>query len=100
MEILRNIYSLNAAEPGGELNNLIIRENVNQLTNLSLAFPTIIDFSIKRHLMTVPMLQKGLAVRRACKVTQTAAVRPTASGSLPRVDNSGIPSSDASRLGH
>lgn len=100
----RGIYNLNSTEPGVSSIIQSAHKNVCQLTNLSLACPTIIDFSIKRNLMTVTVLKKDLAVHRIWKVPQIT-VCPVASGSLafgkgPRVGHFGVPSSALSRPGH
>lgn len=51
-ETLRNLYSLNSVASGLNLRTESAHKSVYQFTNLSLAFPTITEFSMKTQLMT------------------------------------------------
>lgn len=51
MEMFGNLYSLTFAESRVNLGIQSTHKNVYQLTNLSLAFPTIAGFSVKMQLM-------------------------------------------------
>lgn len=103
VEIFKNLYSLNSVEPGVNSRIQSAQKHVYQLTNLSLAFPTILDFSMKRHLMMDWMLQKGLAVHWICKVTRSIISWPSewlALGKVFRISHSGVLSFAPSWSGH
>lgn len=85
VETFGNPYSLNSAAPGANSIIQSAHKNAYQLTNLSLAFPTLIDFSIKEHLMTAAVLEKGRAGPSAWRVIQSESV-PWPLGHWPRAE--------------
>lgn len=65
--MLRDICSFGSTEPGMSSVIQSAHKKAYQLAKLSLALPTITDFSIKRNLVTVRVLQSGLAVPRTAQ---------------------------------
>lgn len=100
VEILGHLYSLNSVESGVNLKIQSAHKNVYRLTNLSLAFPTITDFSMKRQLMTGCSAAERPSWEVPGVLSTLQPLGRLAFGKVFRVGHFGVPSGLSAWPGH